>query len=85
MWFWQRKEVWAGLSMQEFSRVREVLAGSGVRYDYRLKSRQRFEFDRRLSGLGRMGSDPRYDTMYYVYVRKEEWEHASRLLEGRSD
>lgn len=85
MWFWQRKEVWVGNSMQEFSRLRELLSQNGIRYDYRIGSRQKFEFDRRLTGLARMGSSPRFDTTYTLYVRREDFEYDCRLLNGSPD
>ncbi len=85
MWFWQRKEVWFGISMQEFNRLRELLARNGVDCDYSMNNRQRLDFDGRSATLGRWTGfrsryDPRFDTIYYLYVRREDFERASRLV-----
>ena len=79
MWFWQRKEVWVGNSMEEFNRVRQTLVEHGIDYDYRMNNRQRLDFNRNMASIGRMGSDPRFDTIYYLYVKKQDYENAMRL------
>lgn len=89
MWFWQRKEVWVGNSMQEFSRLRELLSQNGIDYDYSMNNQQRLNFDRsgavgRWTGF-RSRYDSRFDVIYYLYVRREDFERASRLVHGGSD
>ena len=80
MWFWQRKEVWLGTSLQEFSRLRDLLAQNGIRYDYRTDDRMKFNFDRRIAGMARVFENTDCNTMYYLYVRREDFERASELI-----
>lgn len=85
MWFWQRKEVWVGSSMQKFGRLRELLAQNGIRYDFRADDRMKFDSDRRMTGMSRVFENPDFGTMYYLYVRKEDFERASRLVGESGD
>lgn len=76
MWFWRRAEIYAGVSLQEFNRIRRVLAANGIRYDTRMNNRQRLDFDRRIAAAGRAGYDPRFDTVYYLYVDRRDLDAA---------
>lgn len=82
MWIWQRKELWAGCSMEEFNRLRRVLAQNHIRYDYHMNNQHRLNFDRNANLLGGIDRDPRFDTIYYLYVRGEDLDRARKIIGG---
>lgn len=89
MWFWQRREVWFGISMQEFNRFRGLLTQSGIDYDYTMNNRQRLDFDRQGASPGRWTGfrsrhDSRFDTIYYLYVSKSDYDRAKSVLGAAS-
>lgn len=86
---WKRKEVWVGNSMQEFNRLRQLLTQNGIDYDYSMNNQQRQDFNRSVA-VGRWTGfrsryDSRFDTIYYLYVSKENFERATRLFSQRSN
>lgn len=85
MWFWQRKEVWAGTSLEEFSRVRNLLAERKIKYDTTVKDRMKLDPNGRINGMARMGGDPALNTMYYLYVDRVDYDFAVSVLNGSSD
>lgn len=81
MWFWQRQEIYAGVSVDEFNRIRQTLRENGIDYDFHMSNQQRLNFDRGVM-LGRWGTDHRFDTIYYIYVKKQDFNTAQHLLQN---
>ena len=75
MFFWNRRELWMGTSMEEYARVTGLLRGAGIRYDFRTVDAAR---DARWSGS--LGVDLAAAMTYYVYVRKEDLSRAAHLV-----
>lgn len=84
MWIWQRKEIYIGYSIQDFSRIRDVLAANNIRYDYKVKNRQQPGYNRGQL-VGRWGTDSSADNMYYIYVKKEDYEQAKTFTRNIKD
>lgn len=76
MLFRKKAEVYAGLSQEEFTRVREALSSHGIRYGFRTENRSKLDFDRSMAAVGRVGDDPRFGTMYYVTVDRKDLDAA---------
>ena len=75
MFFWNRRELWMGTSMEEYARVTGLLRGAGIRYDFRTVDAAR---DARRSGS--LGVDLAAAMAYYAYVRKDEFSRAAQLI-----
>ena len=75
MFFWNRRELWMGTSMEEYARVTGLLRGARIRYDFRIVDAAR---DARRSGS--LGVDLAAAMTYYVYVRKDEFSRAAQLI-----
>lgn len=80
MWFWQRKEIWVGTSLGEFNRRREILDRNEIQYDYRMSDRMTFDPGRKIGALGRAGTDVSCSVIYSLYVRRENFDWAVRLI-----
>ena len=75
MFFWNRRELWMGTSMEEYARVTGLLRGAGIRYDFRTVDAAP---DARPSGS--LSVDLPAAMTYYVYVRKDEFSRAAQLI-----
>ena len=75
MWFWNRREVYHGFSLKEQSEVRESLRAHHIKYDYRIIN---LNTDR--NKRGSYGINKKYETEYYIYVSKKEYENALYVL-----
>lgn len=84
MWFWNRREVYMGNSLEDFARVRQTLALNGIRYDCRVidhSSPGPFGSDR--ARFGTLGLNLSILKYYYVYVHKDSLEKAGYLINKR--
>ena len=78
---WQKEEVRLTDSENEFNKIRGILSGNNIKYDYRIKSRnQTLRSDSPF--LGRYGTNPSAGIMYYIYVNKKDYEYAAKLLQN---
>ena len=75
MFFWNRRELWMGTSMEEYARVTGLLRGAGIRYDFRTVDAAR---DARRSGS--LGVDLAAVKAYSGYVRKDVFSRAAQLI-----
>lgn len=76
-----REEIYHGYSMEECSRVRDILGSNNIRYGVKLSSRNASGFFNPMgSMIGNIGMNMKYMTEYYVYVRKKDFELASFLV-----
>lgn len=81
MWIWERKEVYMGLSAQKFYIVRDMLAGSGIPYTYRLVNNSHASFlASRRARTGTFGERNDLSVTYYVYVHKNDYDRACAAL-----
>lgn len=78
MFFFNKKEVYIGFSMEELAKVRAVLTQGGIKYTYDVRSL-----------LGRGGTRGRHgswgvnmnvEKQYSVSVKKKDYERASYLV-----
>ena len=79
MIFWNRVEIYAGFSLQEFSELRNSLQVAGIKYDYRL-----INLNRSRGKYGSFGRNPQYDTQYYLYVHQKDYDHSMHLTSNRN-
>jgi hypothetical protein len=80
MWFWNRKEIYFGTSLKEFSDLRDIVALSGIRYDYKIMDHSSSTRGR----FGNLGLNPNYEKQYYLYVHKKDYENAKYIINNRS-
>ena len=78
MMFWNRIEIYNGLSMKEFSDLRDSLADAGIQYDYRIISLNPSR--KRTGSSGLHNNDT---TQYYLYVHQKDYYHAMHLTSRR--
>ncbi len=84
MLFWKRREVFMGVSLEEYAAVRQKLAAAGIRYD--IKSVNRFGSSAgRMMPMGRaamdaMSQNSQYMNIYYVYVHNEDYDRAMAAI-----
>lgn len=80
MWFWNRQELYMGNSMEEYARIKQVLAQNGIRYDMKvsdLSSPTAFSSNR---AFGTFGLNHSVLKLYYVYVHKNDYDKAVYLI-----
>ena len=82
---WRRKEVYLGVSMQDFCKVRDLLAENEIVYDYRIVDRNASAntIGGRTPARGRINSpfvDQECTSQYYIYVNKKDYERAAYLI-----
>ena len=65
--FWNRHEVYVGLDLGRFSKIRDILEDEKIEYKYRAIN------------MGSIGIGRNVQIMYYVYVHKKDAEIASHL------
>lgn len=80
MLFWNRVEIYCGFSLKEFSELRNALAAQGIRYDYRIVNNS--PTSNRI--LFSMGTDLKYQSMYYLYVHHKDYDRAMHHTSNRS-
>jgi hypothetical protein len=80
MFPWNRKEVYVGFSMQDFVHVRDTLAANRIAYDMRTVNHST-KWTGVPDRMGRFGENPAFESQYYVYVNKQDYENAKYLLQ----
>lgn len=76
-----RKEVYAGFSMEECGKIRDVLAANKIKYDFKCTSSNSSGiFSSTRSRMGSFGENIEYSYSYYVYVRKDDYEQACYVI-----
>ncbi len=68
--FWNRTEIYAGTSAQDFLRLRNLLDEAGIRHTYKIVSDN--------SAPGFAAAFHR-STMYYVYVHRKDADRAAGI------
>ena len=75
-----RKELITTMDMQRQANIRSVLSANGIAYTVRTENLQGSSA---FGGRGRSGSfgvDPNYSYEYHIYVHKNDYENALRLI-----
>lgn len=81
--FWNRKEVYVGHSMNKFSNIRSILVANNIRYTYKTINHNNSEFPGMGRGVkGSFGERSEFSYMYYIYVHRNDYEHAYKLIQG---
>lgn len=78
-----RKEVYVGMSMNEFNDKRQLLSQNGIGYRYRMVNQN--SVPRGAATVGRYMENQDLSTTYYIYVNKKDYEYACGLLHKASD
>ena len=72
---WNRREVYMGNSLKEFSNIRQALASAGIKYQHRVVDNYR---DR--GRTGSLGLNQELMVTYYLYVHKQDYERACTVI-----
>ena len=76
-----RKEVYSGFSMEEFSRIKDILSVKGIKYDFKIVNRSTSSgFDSTRGRIGSMGENLKYSYEYYIYVNKNDYDDAIFII-----
>ena len=77
-----RKELITTMDMQRQANIRSILSANGIAYTVRTENLQGSSvFGGRSRGRsGSFGIDPNYSYEYHIYVHKNDYENALRLI-----
>ena len=78
-----RKELITTMDMQRQANIRSVLSANGIAYTVRTENLQgssAFGGRSRRERRGSFGVDPNYSYEYHIYVHKNDYENALRLI-----
>lgn len=71
-----RKELLVTTNMEEFARARDILAQNRIEYDIKVND----STDQNWGHSSLLGINRNLACLYYVYVRKRDYDHASYLI-----
>ncbi len=71
-----RKELLVTKNMEEFARVRDILAQNRIEYDIKVND----STDQNWGHSSQLGINRNYASLYYVYVKERDYNHASYLI-----
>ena len=74
IFFWNRKEVYFGTSLQKFGEVQSLLSANKLNFTYRIINMNGS------SSLGRVGQKAELAYEYYIYVHKKDYEDALSVI-----
>ena len=82
MFLFNMESVYIGYSLQELSKVRDILKREGIKYSYKVvnNSGQWSRLGTRRSRFGSFGMNMNYEKQYAVYVHKKDLEKAKNLV-----
>lgn len=78
MMFWNKVEIYCGFSLKEFSELKNALADTGIRYEYKIVN-----LNQNRGKIGTLGQNLKYDTQYYLYVHQKDYYNAMHLTSNR--
>lgn len=76
MFWFNRVEVYAGYSFQDFTKIKDILSDAHIAYTYKMVDQIR-DTRRR---FGEFGMNVKYEYLYYIYVQKNDFEKARCLI-----
>lgn len=81
MFFWNRKEVFNGHSLEKFDNIMGILHKNNIKCKYKVvnKNSSHLSSSRR-SMLGSLGEDMKYYNLHYIYVHKEDYDKAVYVI-----
>jgi hypothetical protein len=84
MFPFNKEDVYIGYSIEELSKVRNILDNEGVKYSYKVANRQGqwAGMGTRRGTYGGFGINMDYEKRYTVSVHKKEFEKAKHLVNG---
>lgn len=79
--FWNRKEIYNGLSLKEFNKIKGLLISKDIKYRTKVVNRQNSKFfgPSRSYG-GSFGERTELTYTYYIYIHKNDYDSAKYLL-----
>lgn len=72
MFFFNKEEVYIGYSLEEFSKIREILSCHSIKYTYRVINHT--GHSRGVNGM--FGVDRKFDIQYMVSVKSKDYNSA---------
>ena len=84
LWF-NKINVYMGYSLKEFSKTREILAQQKIPYTYKIVDHSQEQTGRGTirGNFGSFGTNKDYEKLYYVFVKKDDFEKAQYLIDGQ--
>ncbi|MDO5292547.1 MAG: hypothetical protein Q4F05_07325 [bacterium] len=73
-------EVFRGIDMNEFNRIRTVLEEANIKYKDRCVSTTASGFADRRAGIGSFGENTAASYTYSIFVKKDQAENAKALM-----
>ena len=81
MFFWNRKKIFCGHSLEKLSIIREILSVNKIKYEYKVVNHNSGSlFTSRRAVTGTMGEEPKYMNIYYLYVNKNDYDKSVALI-----
>lgn len=80
-----QEKIKGGQDMKRFSEIRNLLAEEGIDYKYKVKNQMgewSGEHGTIRSNMGMLGQDSSLDYEYEIFVHKDDYERAGRLVEN---
>ena len=74
-----RKELLVTTNMEEFARVRDILAQNRIEYDIKVND----STDQNWGHSSQLGINRDFASMYYIYVREREYDEAGNIVTER--
>ncbi|MEH7107487.1 hypothetical protein [Bacillus sp. JJ1764] len=78
MFFFNKEEVYIGFSMEDFSKVREILKSKGIKYTYKIidHSAKWMSGGTSRGNYGSIGMNSKFEKQYVISVKKKDSENA---------
>lgn len=79
---WKRRELYVGNSIQELNRIRDILDANHIPYDWKTGGEAASARNMAPRGeiAGRWGEGSESGAISYLYVSKDDFENAGRLV-----
>jgi len=74
--FLNKKEMYCGFSLWEYSSIAKILSDNKVKYTYKTVNCG----TGKNHIIGTIGNDERFRYMYYIYVHKKDFDYAVSLI-----
>jgi hypothetical protein len=71
-----KAEVYCGSSFNDFTGIKDILCNGKISYTYKIVD----QFQETCRRFGKFETNEKYDNLYYVYVKKCDYEQAHFLL-----
>lgn len=75
-----KEEVYSTYSLEDLSKIREILAIEGIKYSYKVKDGSSRWFGMSRGNFGSFGMNSNYERQYVILVNKKDVEEAKYLI-----